>query len=232
MKEVSTIGLDIAKNVFQVHGVDRAGAVVIRRALRRSQMLAWFAKLPPCLLGMEACGTAHYWARELRQLGHEVRLIPPAYAKAYVRRNKNDPADAEAICEAVGRPSMRFVAIKTERQQALAGIHRVRDLLIKQRTMLKNQLRGLLAEFGIVATQGRRGLNELLAILSDPEDQRLPSPLREGLIAIMETLLVSSASSTGSTGRWWPPDGRRRPAGIWSRHPAMGRSCRVPWRRW
>jgi transposase len=188
MKEVSTIGLDIAKNVFQVHGVDRAGAVVIRRALRRSQMLAWFAKLPPCLLGMEACGTAHYWARELRQLGHEVRLIPPAYAKAYVRRNKNDPADAEAICEAVGRPSMRFVAIKTERQQALAGIHRVRDLLIKQRTMLKNQLRGLLAEFGIVATQGRRGLNELLAILSDPEDQRLPSPLREGLIAIMETL--------------------------------------------
>jgi transposase len=115
-------------------------------------------------------------------------LIPPAYAKAYVRRNKNDPADAAAICEAVGRPSMRFVAIKTERQQALAGIHRVRDLLIKQRTMLRNQLRGLMAEFGIVAAKGRRGLNELLAILVDPEDRRIPSPLREGLIAIMETL--------------------------------------------
>ena len=188
MSEISTVGLDIAKTVFQVHGVDAGGAVVVRRVLRRSQLLAWFSKLPPCLVGMEACGTAHHWARELRKAGHEVRLIPPAYAKAYVRRNKNDAADAAAICEAVGRPSMRFTAVKTERQQAAAGIHKVRDMLMKQQTMLRNQLRGLMAEFGIVAAQGRRGMSELLAILADPEDGRIPSPLREGLAMVAETL--------------------------------------------
>lgn len=188
MAEVSTIGLDIAKKLFQVHGVDERGEVVVRRSLRRSQLLAWFAKQPACLVGMEACATAHYWARELGRLGHEVRLIPPAYAKAYVRRNKNDPADAAAICEAVGRPSMRFVAVKDEAQQAAAGIHRVRELLMKQRTMLSNQLRGLMAEFGLVAATGRRGLGELLAILTDPAEQRIPDPLRSGLLLIAETL--------------------------------------------
>src|SRR5579871_215915 len=188
MKEVSIIGLDIAKKVFQVHGVDAAGTIVVRKTLRRSQLLAWFTKLPRCLVGLEACATAHYWARELSQLGHEVRLIPPAYVKGYVRRNKNDAADAAAICEAVSRPSMRFVAIKSEQQQAGTGIHRVRDLLMKQHTMLRNHLRGLMAEFGIVAAKGRRGLAELLAILIDPEDRRIPSSLREGLIAIAETL--------------------------------------------
>jgi transposase len=188
MKEINTIGVDIAKGVFQVHGVDRSGAVVVRRAVRRSQMLSWFSKLPPCLVGMEACASAYYWARELRRFGHEVRLIPPAYAKAYVRRNKNDPADAEAICEAVSRPSMRFVAVKSEDQQAAAGIHRVREILMKQHTMLRNHLRGLMGEFGIVAAKGRRGLEELIAILADPDDRRIPSPLREGLAAIVETL--------------------------------------------
>jgi transposase len=186
--QVSTIGLDLAKNVFQAHGVSAEGKVVLKKQLRRGQVLSTFAKLPPCLVGMEACAGAHYWARELRKLGHDVRLMPARDVKAYVKRDKTDAADAAAICEAVSRPAMRFVAIKTAPQQALAGIHRVRDLLIKQRTMLMNQLRGLMGEFGVMGAKGRRGLNELLAILSDPEDRRLPSPLREGLVAVMETL--------------------------------------------
>src|SRR6476659_4365410 len=152
--QITTIGLDLAKNVFQVHGVDATGGVVVRKALRRAQVLPFFAKLPPCLVGIEACGTSHHWARELIGLGHEVRLMPPAYVKPYLKRGKTDAADAEAICEAVTRPTMRFVAVKSRQQQAALSTHRARNLLVKQRTQLVNMMRGLLAEFGIDIPEG------------------------------------------------------------------------------
>ncbi len=152
--EITTIGLDLAKCVFQVHGVDATGQVVLRRSLRRAQMLPFFARLPSCLVGMEACGTSHYWARELIKLGHQVRQMPPAYVKPYVKRGKTDAADAEAICEAVARPTMRFVPVKSPEQQAALSMHRTRDLLVKQRTQLVNMMRGLLAEFGIDIPKG------------------------------------------------------------------------------
>jgi transposase len=181
MGEVTTIGLDLAKHVFQVHGVDAEGATVLRKQLRRAQVLAFFSRLPPCLVGLEACATAHYWGRELRALGHEVRLMPAQYVKAYIKRNKHDAADAEAICEAVGRPTMRFVPVKTADQQAAVLLHRGRERLVRQRTMLVNALRAHLAEFGIVAAQGLRNVGELIAIVRDDGDTRLPDVARQVL---------------------------------------------------
>src|SRR5215510_9894706 len=154
MNEISTIGLDLAKNVFQIHGVDASGVVVLRRQLRRAAVEKFFARLPPCLVGMEACGSAHHWARVIGRYGHEVRLMPPAYVKPYVKRNKNDGRDAEAICEAVGRPMMRVVPVKSVEQQATLSVHTTRALLVRHRTALGNALRGMLSELGIVAAQG------------------------------------------------------------------------------
>src|ERR1043166_2057732 len=170
MSEITTIGLDLAKNVFQVHGVDETGIVVVVKRLRRSQVIGFFAGLKPCLIGMEACATAHHWARELLKLGHEVRLMPPRYVKPYVKRSKNDAADAEAICEAVQRSTMRFVPIKTIEQQSVLMLHRARGLLIRQRTMLANALRSHFAELGIIVAQGTANLLKLTGMVEDESD--------------------------------------------------------------
>jgi transposase len=186
--QITTIGLDIAKNVFQVHGIDAVEKVVVRKQLRRGQLMKFFAALSPCLVGMEACATAHYWARELTKLGHEVRLMPARDVKAYVKRNKNDAADAEAICEAVRRPTMRFVGVKSAEQQGRLMQHRTRDLLLRQRTQLINALRGHMGELGMVAAQGREGLKTLLAIVAKGADEHLPVDARASLIVLAAQL--------------------------------------------
>ena len=182
--QVTTIGLDIAKNVFQVHGIDVAEKVVVRKQLRRCQVLEFFKALRPCLVGMEACATAHYWARELTKLGHQVQLMPAKDVKAYVKRNKNDAADAEAICEAVRRPTMRFVQVKSVEQQGRLMLHRTRDLLMRQRTQVINALRAHMAELGIVAAQGYAGLKELLKIIAGERDARLPVDAHASLVVL------------------------------------------------
>ena len=181
MDQITTVGIDLAKTVFQVHAIDASGVVIVSKAVRRSGLLELLGKFPACLIGMEACATSHHWARELIKLGHTVRLIPPAYVKAYVRRQKNDAADAAAICEAVSRPSMRFVAVKTIDQQATLMLHRTRALLVSQRTALICALRSHMAEFGIVAPVGPRNVAPLLAILADNGDARLPALARLAL---------------------------------------------------
>src|SRR5512132_3033864 len=190
MVEITTIGIDLAKNVFQVHGVDASGVVVVRKAMRRAQVLSFFKALPRCLVGMEACATSHYWAREIAAAGHEVRLMPPQYVKAYVKRNKNDAADAEAICEAVRRPSMRFVPVKSAEQQAVLTMHRARDLLVRQRTMLVNALRAHLAEFGIVGAQGMHRICDLVDIVTDDTDTRVPAIARHVIQSVANQIAV------------------------------------------
>jgi transposase len=197
MGEVITIGLDIAKAVFQVHGVDVDGAVVIRKRIGRAKLLDFFADLPPCLVGIEACPSAHHWGRELAGLGHTVKLMPPSYVKAYLKRSKNDANDAAAICEAVTRPSMRFVPIKTKQQQTALMLHRTRQLLVRQRTMLSNALRGHLAELGVVSAKGCNGTAELLRIIADSADNRVPSSAC-GILDVLARQYIAIGAEIGS----------------------------------
>lgn len=181
MEKISTIGLDLAKHVFQIHGIDERGGVVLRKQLRRAEVVSFFAKLTPCTVGIEACASAHYWAREIAALGHTVKLMPPAYVKAYVKRGKNDAADAEAICEAVMRPTMRFVPTKSAAQQASGMVYKTRELLVRQRTQAVNALRSHLSEMGIVAAQGASKLADLIMVMRDADDTRMPVAARFSL---------------------------------------------------
>src|SRR2546425_7392414 len=201
MGEVSTIGLDIAKSIFQIHGVGADGTVVIRKRISRAKLLEFFATLPACLVGIEACPTAHYWGRRLQALGHTVKLMPPSYVKAYLKRSKNDANDAAAICEAVTRPSMRFVATKSEQQQSGLMLHRSRQLLVCQRTMLSNAIRGHMAEFGIISAKGRNGTAELLEIIANEQDDRIPAAARFSLNVLARQYAVVGAEIGASEKR-------------------------------
>ena len=194
--EITTLGIDLAKSVFQLHGVDRDGVIVLQKKVRRSALRDVLGRLEPCLIGIEACPTSHFWARESAGLGHDVRLIPPAYVKPYVKRQKNDAADAEAICEAVTRPNMRFVPVKTEEQQSVLVLHRSRALLMRQRTMILNAVRAQLAEFGVVTAQGPRRVMDLVRRLGSPDDIELPPFAGDALLSLgaqLETLAAAIA---------------------------------------
>ena len=229
--DVTTIGIDLAKQVFQVHGVDAGGGVVVRKALRRAQVLPFFTKLSPCLVGMEACGTSHHWARELIALGHTVKMMPPAYVKAYVKRGKTDAADAEAICEAVTRPTMRFVPIKSREQQAALSMHRARNLLVKQRTQSVNMMRGLLAEFGINIPEG---LERALTMAREVLEGQAPD------VPVAAVKIISRSRSKRSTRTLTSArsialsrlcNGVTTWHDVWQRSPALARSGRRRWPR-
>lgn len=193
MSKIITVGLDLAKSVFQVHCADKAGRPVLRKKLRRAQVLKFFEQLEPCLIGMEACGSAHHWARELAALGHKVRLIPPQYVKPFVKTNKNDATDAEAIAEALLRPTMRFAPAKSAEQQSVLTLHRARELLVRQRTMLINALRGHCGEFGLIASRGAPNISKLIAIIEDETDERLPELARQALGTLISQLRTAQA---------------------------------------
>ena len=220
--DITTIGFDLAKTVFQVHGADGEGRVVLRRKLRRGKVLAFFAGLPSCLVGMEACASAHYWARELQALGHKVRLIPPQYVRPFVKTNKNDAADAEAICEAVTRPTMRFAPAKSAEQQSVLMLHRARELLVRQRTMVINALRGHCAELGLIVAQGASRVEELVAIIEDPGDERLPPLAREALGSLVEQLCSARPGSSSWRRHLWHGTDPTRRAAVWRRFPGVG----------
>lgn len=186
MKKTTTIGIDLAKNIFAIHGTDEKGHRTIRKELRRDKMAEFFANLPPCLIGMEACGSAHYWARKLEQMGHNVRILPSQFVRPYVKSNKNDAADAEAICEAVTRPNMRFVSVKSADQQAILSIHRARQGFVKARTAQANQIRGLLAEYGIVIPQGIHHVPVCIPEILEDGENELPGLFRELLATLLE----------------------------------------------
>jgi transposase len=197
MTKITIVGLDLAKSVFQVHAADNEGMPVVRKKLRRGQVHEFFAGLSPCLIGLEACASAHYWARELQALGHEVRLIPPQYVKPFVKTNKNDAADAEAICEALVRPTMRFAAVKSAEQQSVLMLHRARELLVRQRTMLINALRGHCGEFGLVVAQGASKVTALIEMIEDTEDEDLPALARAALGSLVEQLRMTQIQILG-----------------------------------
>ena len=216
---IKTLGIDLAKSVFQLHGVDDIGEIVLQKKLRRGTVLSFLSKLEPCLVGMEACASSHFWAREITALGHEVRLISPAYVKPYVKRHKNDAADAEAICEAVTRPNMHFVSIKSVEQQSVLVLHRARDLLVRQRTMIMNAIRAHIAEFGVITAQGPRKVADLINCLRDGDHLGLP----ELACAAIEGLAIQLDSLAGQI------QGIERQLLLWHRqNPASQRLETIP----